>query len=53
LATWSSSSGVAKLAPMGADHLAVDHDRKSALHLDEAPSRYRRVTTVVDCVLQR
>src|SRR5580704_14981363 len=36
-----------------ADHLAIDHDRKPALHLDEAASGYRRVTTVVDCLLQR
>ena len=36
-----------------ADHLAVDHDRKPALHLDEASSGYRCVTTVVDRLLQR
>ena len=36
-----------------ADHFAVDDDRKPALHLDEAASGYRRVTTVIDCLLQR
>src|SRR4029077_13289111 len=36
-----------------ADDLAVDDDRKTALHLDEIPRRDRRNSTGIDSVLQR
>src|ERR1700731_4680217 len=35
-----------------ANHLAVDYDWKPALHLYKAASGYRRVTAVVDGLLQ-
>jgi hypothetical protein len=37
----------------GADHLAIDHDRKPALHLDEALRGNGSNATVVDRVLER
>ena len=39
--------------PDGADHLAVDDDRKPALHLGEALRRNGSNATVVDRILER
>src|ERR1700744_4647409 len=39
--------------PDGADHLAIDDDRKSALHLREALRRNGSKATMVDRVLKR
>ena len=45
--------GCGKTRADASDHFAVDYDREPALHLDEASSGYRCVTTVVDRLLQR
>src|SRR5260221_7734575 len=36
-----------------ADHLAIDHDRKASLHLDEAARRHGGDASMIDGVLER